>query len=231
MAATPNLPPISSLPTADEETLKSVLDTLFEPSPEIHAIAIPVIQRRKRIPANPGLTAELAPPPVPPHTSSSLSSAPPTIPDETPFTSYASLIQHIGTLLHQLAISSSFSSSSSPSSSPAREKLHAILGSHPRLGAKKVDSAQSRAEQAQLNTGDAAGADEAERLAALNREYEERFPGLRYVVFVNGRSRDVIMEDMRRRIDRGDTRAEEREGIQAMVDIALDRAKKLGSAS
>ncbi|KAI0805354.1 Oxo-4-hydroxy-4-carboxy-5-ureidoimidazoline decarboxylase [Xylaria sp. FL0064] len=225
MAATPNLPPIFSLPTADEETIKSVLDTLFEPSPEIHAIAIPVIQRKKRIPANPGLTAELAP--VPPHPSSSLSSPPLTIPDETPFTSYASLIQHIGTLLHQLAISSS----SSPSSSPTREKLHAILGSHPRLGAKKVDSAQSRAEQAQLNTGAAAAVGEAERLAALNREYEERFPGLRYVVFVNGRGRDVITEDMRRRIDRGDIRAEEREGIQAMVDIALDRAKKLSSAS
>ncbi|KAI1306648.1 Oxo-4-hydroxy-4-carboxy-5-ureidoimidazoline decarboxylase [Xylaria venustula] len=215
---TPSLPPISSLPTADEETIKSVLDTLFEPSPEIHTIAIPVIKGTKRIPANPGLSADLPPPPP----SSSLSSA--TIPDDTPFASYPSLIQHIGALLHQLVISSS----STPSSSRSREKLHAILGSHPRLGAKKVDSAQSRAEQAQLNT---AGTDESERLAALNREYEERFPGLRYVVFVNGRSRDVIMEDMRRRIDRGDIRAEEREGIQAMVDIALDRAGKLGTVS
>ncbi|KAI0908653.1 Oxo-4-hydroxy-4-carboxy-5-ureidoimidazoline decarboxylase [Ustulina deusta] len=231
--STPSLPPISSLPTADEETIKSVLDTLFEPSPEIHAIALPVVRRTKRIPANPGLTVDLPGP----HPSSSLSS--PTVPDDTPFTSYASLIQHIGTLLHQLAISSSsppFSSSSSSSSSPsspassssAREKLHGILGSHPRLGAKKVDSVQSRAEQAQLNTG---ATDEAERLAALNREYEQRFPGLRYVVFVNGRSRDVVMQDMRRRIDRGDIRAEEREGIQAMVDIALDRAGKLGSIS
>ncbi|KAI0541857.1 Oxo-4-hydroxy-4-carboxy-5-ureidoimidazoline decarboxylase [Xylaria digitata] len=216
---TSGLPPISSLPRADEETIKFVLDTLFEPSPEIHAIAIPVIQGRRRILANPGLTADL---PIP-H-SSSLS--PPTIPDDTPFSSYASLIEHIGALLHQLAISSS--SSSSPSQPPEREKLHAILGSHPRLGAKKVDSAQSRAEQAQLNTG---AGDEAERLAALNREYEERFPGLRYVIFVDGRGRDIIMEDMRRRIDRGDIRAEEREGIQAMVDIALDRAGKLGSTS
>ncbi|KAI1185610.1 Oxo-4-hydroxy-4-carboxy-5-ureidoimidazoline decarboxylase [Nemania serpens] len=219
--STPSLPPISSLPTADEETIKSVLDTLFEPSPEIHALAIPAIQQRRRIPANPGLTADL-PAPLPPST---------TIPDDTPFTSYASLIQHVGTLLHQLAISSSSSPSSppSPSSLTARNKLHGILGSHPRLGAKKVDSAQSRAEQAQLNTGGAA--DEAERLAALNREYEARFPGLRYVVFVNGRSRPVVMDDMRRRIDRGDIRAEEMEGIQAMVDIALDRAAKLASSS
>ncbi|KAI0854974.1 Oxo-4-hydroxy-4-carboxy-5-ureidoimidazoline decarboxylase [Xylaria cubensis] len=209
---TPSLPPISSLPTADEETIKSVLDTLFEPSPEIHALAVPAIQQKRRIPANPGLTADLS---VPLHSST-------TIPDDIPFTSYADLIRHVGLLLHQLA--------TPPFSSSSRERLHSILGSHPRLGAKKVDSAQSRAEQAQLNmatTGD--GVDEAERLAALNREYEARFPGLRYVVFVNGRGRDVIMEDMRRRIDRGDIRSEEREGIQAMVDIALDRAGKLGS--
>ncbi|KAI0544318.1 Oxo-4-hydroxy-4-carboxy-5-ureidoimidazoline decarboxylase [Xylaria curta] len=202
---TPSLPPISSLPTADEEVIKAVLDTLFEPSPELHALAIPAIQQKRRIPANPGLTADL---PV---------SSTATIPDDVPFTSYAALIQHVGLLLHQLA---------TPPSS--RERLHSILGSHPRLGAKKVDSAQSRAEQAQLN---ATTVNEAERLAALNREYEARFPGLRYVVFVNGRGRDVIMEDMRRRIDRGDIRAEEREGIQAMVDIALDRAGKLGSTS
>ncbi|KAI1201185.1 Oxo-4-hydroxy-4-carboxy-5-ureidoimidazoline decarboxylase [Nemania serpens] len=212
--SSPSLPPISSLPTADEETIRSVLDALFEPSPEIHAIAVPEIQQRRRIPANPGLTAHL-PAPLSPST---------TIPDNVPFTSYASLIRHVGTLLHQLAISSSSSSSLA-----ARNKLHGILGSHPRLGAKRVDSVQSRAEQAQLNTG--AADDEAERLAGLNREYEARFPGLRYVVFVNGRSRDVVMEDMRRRIDRGDIRAEEREGIQAMVDIALDRAAKLGSTS
>ncbi|TGJ86684.1 hypothetical protein E0Z10_g2117 [Xylaria hypoxylon] len=223
--ATSGLPPISLLPHADEETIKFVLDTLFEPSPEIHALAVPAIQRRRRILANPGLTADL-PVPHPSSSPSSSSLSPSTIPDDTPFTSYASLIEHIATLLHQLAISSS--SSSSPFPPPEREKLHGILGSHPRLGAKKVDSTQSRAEQAQLNTGTG---DEAQRLAALNREYEDRFPGLRYVVFVNGRSRDVVMEDMRRRINRGDIRAEEREGIQAMVDIALDRAGKLGSAS
>ncbi|KAI8946779.1 Oxo-4-hydroxy-4-carboxy-5-ureidoimidazoline decarboxylase [Xylaria longipes] len=211
--ATPSLPPISSLPTADEETIKSVLDTLFEPSPELHALAVPAIRQQRRIPANPGLAVDL-PVSIPSST---------TICDDTPFTSYVALIQHIGLLLHQL-VTSSFSPA-------ARDKLHCILGSHPRLGAKKVHSAQSRAEQAQLNTATGDGVDETERLAALNREYEARFPGLRYVVFVNGRGRDVIMDDMRRRIDRGDIRVEEREGIQAMVDIALDRAGKLGSIS
>ncbi|KAI0189429.1 Oxo-4-hydroxy-4-carboxy-5-ureidoimidazoline decarboxylase [Astrocystis sublimbata] len=204
--ATPSLPPVSSLPTANADSIKSVLDTLFEPSPEIHALALPAIRETTTTP----------------------------IPDDNnthiTFTSYAALIHHIGDLLHQLVTASSSLPPSSPSSSPTsptpRDKLHSILGSHPRLGAKKVDSAQSRAEQAQLNTS---AADEAERLAALNQEYEAAFPGLRYVVFVNGRGREVIMLDMRRRIDRGNIKAEEREGVQAMIDIALDRAAKLST--
>jgi len=36
-------------------------------------------------------------------------------------------------------------------------------------------------------------------------------------VFVNGRSRPVIMEDMRARIERGDIDAERREAIQVRV--------------
>jgi len=102
--------------------------------------------------------------------------------------------------------------------------LEAILSAHPRLGEKKVESEQSRKEQAQLNQG---GSEEAGKLAEFNRKYEERFPGLRYVVFVNGRSRPVIMEDMQTRIDRGDIELEKQEAIQAMCDIAKDRAKKL----
>ncbi|KAI1822516.1 Oxo-4-hydroxy-4-carboxy-5-ureidoimidazoline decarboxylase [Xylaria intraflava] len=137
-----------------------------------------------------------------------------------PAQSYSALIASIKAILDDLAASAA-------SAPAAQATLHSILGSHPRLGAKKVDSAQSRAEQAQLNKG--GDESEGERLAALNREYEARFPGLRYVVFVNGRGRDVVMGDMRRRIERGDIRAEEREAIQAMADIAQDRAKKLGA--
>ncbi|KAI1326680.1 Oxo-4-hydroxy-4-carboxy-5-ureidoimidazoline decarboxylase [Xylariaceae sp. FL0255] len=212
-----SLPPVASLCTADDETIKQVLDTLFEPAPEIHALALPAIQQKhQRKLANPGLSAPDLPGPP------SAATIPDTLP---PFTSYGDLIKHIGTLMTQLTITPK---SSSQSINPSQKTLHAILGSHPRLGAKKVDSAQSRAEQAQLNNDDK---DEAQKLAALNAEYEAKFPGLRYVVFVNGRGRDVIMEDMRRRIDRGDIRAEEREGVQAMVDIALDRAQKLGVES
>ncbi|PNY24663.1 allantoinase 1 [Tolypocladium capitatum] len=98
--------------------------------------------------------------------------------------------------------------------------LLSILESHPRLGQKKVDSAQSAAEQANLRG-------EGEDLARLNREYEDKFPRLRYVVFVNGRGRPEIMQDMRARIDRGDYTKEVDAAIQAMCDIAKDRASKL----
>lgn len=64
---------------------------------------------------------------------------------------------------------------------------------------------------------------------ALNDKYETTFPGLRYVVFVNGRSREVIMNNMTERINRNDIVAERKEAFNAMCDIALDRAKKLGA--
>lgn len=162
------LPDIASLSSLPDETLMSVLDLLFEPSADLHTLAIPTVR-------------------------------------SITFASYPELID---TLRDELL---SIAQDLHQENPDARKPLHAILGSHPRLGDKKVDSAQSAAEQAQLHAGGGHG--EAERLAALNREYEEAFPGLRYVVFVNGRSRDVVMQNMRFRIDRGDMRAEEREAI------------------
>lgn len=162
----PTLPDVTTLATLPDATLTSVLDLLFEPSDELHTLALPTLR-------------------------------------SITFTTYPELID---TLRDQLLVIAK-SVHLDPS---ARKPLLSILGSHPRLGEKKVDSAQSAAEQAQLRTG---AESEAEKLAALNVEYEAKFPGLRYVVFVNGRSRDVIMEDMRRRIDRGDSAAEEEEAI------------------
>ncbi|KHO01234.1 Oxo-4-hydroxy-4-carboxy-5-ureidoimidazoline decarboxylase [Metarhizium album ARSEF 1941] len=128
------------------------------------------------------------------------------------YSSYSELIDECRTALFDLA------SNSAPSKpNPA---LLSVVGSHPRLGSKRVDSAQSAAEQANLQ-GDG------EQLAELNREYEERFPGLRFVVFVNGRGRSEIMNDMRARIDRGDFAKEVDAALQAMCDIAKDRASKL----
>ena len=135
------------------------------------------------------------------------------------FPSYSDMIASIGILLTELAESNSDSDT---------EWLDKILGAHPRLGEKKVDSVQSRAEQAQLKVG---GTSQESELMALNYEYELAFPGLRYVyvthyvksfviincehsVFVNGRDRNAIMEDMRARINRSAIGLERSEAIK-----------------
>lgn len=88
---------------------------------------------------------------------------------ETKFDSYSALIEAVGRQLQSLYESKLESD---------QKWLDDILAAHPRLGEKKVDSEQSRSEQAQLNQGDSS---EGEKLAKLNQEYEEKFPGLRYV--------------------------------------------------
>ncbi|KAH8902964.1 hypothetical protein BR93DRAFT_866089, partial [Coniochaeta sp. PMI_546] len=192
-AAPPFLPAITSLPTLSDAALTSTLDLLFEPSSDLHNLALPTM-----------------------HTMS--------------FDSYDELISTIRDVL--LAAAGALSDPSNQDRNTenrdqeAKEPLLRILSAHPRLGENKVDSALSRAEQANLRSG----GDSEEvlaQLAALNKEYEDTFPGLRYVVFVNGRGRGEIMEDMRRRIARADYAAEEREAIEAMCAIAKDRARKL----
>ncbi|RAL06180.1 2-oxo-4-hydroxy-4-carboxy-5-ureidoimidazoline decarboxylase [Aspergillus ibericus CBS 121593] len=136
------------------------------------------------------------------------------------FSSYSSLIDAVGGRMSAL---------SAANSSKDKEVLVGILGSHPRLGQPKGAPTEhlselSKKEQANLNSG---AEEQAEKLKALNAEYEQKFPGLRFVTFVNGRNRDVIMEEMRQRIDRGDADREVEEIIQAMCDIAKDRAQKL----
>lgn len=96
------------------------------------------------------------------------------------FPSYNDLIASVGVQLTDLAESTSSSDT---------QWLHKILGSHPRLGAAKVDSAQSSAEQAQLHGG---GQEEATRLRELNEAYEREFPGLRYVYVASQRLTDVV---------------------------------------
>lgn len=115
----------------------------------------------------------------------------------------------------------------SAANSPDWTVLFGILGSHPRLGRAPANpehlSELSKNEQAQLNTG---AEEQAEKLRALNAEYEARFPGLRFVTFVNGRTRDVIMVEMRRRIDRGDIEREIAETIQVFPIFSTKIALK-----
>ncbi|KAI5819547.1 Oxo-4-hydroxy-4-carboxy-5-ureidoimidazoline decarboxylase [Pyronema omphalodes] len=133
------------------------------------------------------------------------------------FESYNSFIDFVASLLFDLT----------HETSPEKQGLLLdILSAHPRLGAKKTEvlSEHSAKEQASLK---AASEEEGRKLEELNRLYEEKFPGMRYVVFVNGRSREVVMENMKERIQRGDLEEEKREAIEAMRDIAKDRASKL----
>ena len=103
----------------------------------------------------------------------------------------------------------------------SQEILEHIMNAHPRLGAKKVDSQQSQSEQKQLQ--DDATIAELER---LNKEYEAKY-GIKYVVFVNGRGRDEIVVDMKKRIADSNVEKEKFTCLNAMCDIALDRHGKL----
>ena len=88
---------------------------------------------------------------------------------DQPFSSYDDLVASVGLQLTHLAESSSTSDS---------VWLDSILAAHPRLGEKKIDSTQSKAEQAQLALDAGSGQD---KLSELNALYERTFPGLRYV--------------------------------------------------
>ncbi|KAI0256000.1 Oxo-4-hydroxy-4-carboxy-5-ureidoimidazoline decarboxylase [Lactifluus subvellereus] len=75
-----------------------------------------------------------------------------------------------------------------------------FLGGHPRIGEIKGLSALSASEQAAHATPPEVLA----RLLVLNEEYERRYSGLRYITFVNGRSRKMIMEEMEEKLGIGD---------------------------
>lgn len=167
MASAAKLPPVEQVSQLSTEDRAAILDLLFEPSTQLHTLAVPLLH-------------------------------------ENSFESWQDLIAAIGVHLIELSESASTSDTA---------WLEGVLGSHPRLGAKKVDSSQSQAEQAQLQ----GTTDEAEQLRLLNQEYETTYPGLRYVVFVNGRSRNVIMEDMRNRIASGDLVAERAAAIRVCL--------------
>jgi 2-oxo-4-hydroxy-4-carboxy--5-ureidoimidazoline (OHCU) decarboxylase len=139
-SSNPALPPISSFSSLPVDKRIQALDTLFEPSPELHKLMTPVLENQS-------------------------------------FSSYDSLVDAVGGRLSAL----------SPANSPQdKQVLYGILGSHPRLGASSAAaqahlSELSRQEQANINAGSDQAQEQAARLSALNREYEDKYPGLRYV--------------------------------------------------
>lgn len=117
------------------------------------------------------------------------------------FSTYPELIAQVRALLLALPIPAT--------AAELDPSIADIIAAHPRLGSKKVDSAQSQAEQASLQRN----AVQLERVRELNQEYENTFPGLRYVVFVNGRPLPEIIENMETRIARNDFAAECKEAF------------------
>lgn len=158
-------------------------------------------------------------------------------PSSPTFSSYTDLIERSAAIIH---------------SWPPNLQSSFISG-HPRIGEQnpKQLSALSASEQARHFTPPWV----IERLGWLNGVYEERYEGLRYITFVNGRTRTEVMEEMENALGvekargpewkelevEGDssvaTKAEvggqawlgelER-GVRDVVSIAKDRASKLG---
>ena len=119
---------------------------------------------------------------------------------------------------------------------PIVEQL-ALLDAHPRLGAPLASvSAMSFVVQGYHREAaeQAARAAESERarvaaeLDRLNTAYEERF-GFRYCVFVAGRPRAALLAGLGAAL-RADRPAEIARALDAVVDIATDRAARLGIA-
>ncbi|KAI5959489.1 uncharacterized protein KGF55_005317 [Candida pseudojiufengensis] len=137
------------------------------------------------------------------------------------FKTYPEFIELVRTRLLQTLNQTTFFKSRN--SKECNTLIENIISAHPRLGAPKGTklSEHSTNEQKKLEGIQS-------RLKELNEQYESTFPGLRYVVFVNGRSRDEIIKNMEDRIARNNIELEKIDALEAMCDIALDRASKLG---
>lgn len=113
-------------------------------------------------------------------------------------------------------------------SSRGVDHLANIVGAHPRLGdSKQKLSVHSMKEQANLTGSTVDSLEILTWLKTLNDKYEKKYEGLKFVVFVNGRSYDRISKLMEQRINSNNTWFEEcRIAINEMTDIAIDRLNK-----
>jgi 2-oxo-4-hydroxy-4-carboxy-5-ureidoimidazoline decarboxylase len=120
---------------------------------------------------------------------------------------------------------------------PAAEQIE-LIDAHPRLGAPAGDvSALSFDEQGfGQEAARRAGRDSeaaldrvALELDRLNAAYEGRF-GFRYCTFVDGRSRAALLPGIEEALD-ADRMAEIERALDAVIDIAQDRAGRLRAGS
>jgi 2-oxo-4-hydroxy-4-carboxy--5-ureidoimidazoline (OHCU) decarboxylase len=101
----------------------------------------------------------------------------------------------------------------------------AVINAHPRIGERpdrvRAHSALSFEEQGYDR--DHTSPEVFLRLAHLNEEYEQKF-GFRFVVFVNGRSKEALIPVLEVRL-RGAREAERATAIGEILAIAADRLK------
>jgi 2-oxo-4-hydroxy-4-carboxy-5-ureidoimidazoline decarboxylase len=111
-----------------------------------------------------------------------------------------------------------------------------VVNAHPRIGESAAAVRQTSALSYREQGYDAESADsaaEAERarvqaeLDRLNAAYEARF-GFRYCVFVAGRPRAALLPGMEAALE-ADAAAERARALDAVVDIAADRYRKLAA--
>jgi 2-oxo-4-hydroxy-4-carboxy--5-ureidoimidazoline (OHCU) decarboxylase len=112
---------------------------------------------------------------------------------------------------------------------PAGQQVE-LVNAHPRIGAPAASvSAASFVEQGYdrqvVGTSAEATRGRAQaELDRLNAEYEQRF-GFRFVIFVNGRSREEVAPEIERRLE-FDRAHEMRSALEQVVAIAQDRWRK-----
>ncbi|KAG8965970.1 hypothetical protein FRC03_012705 [Tulasnella sp. 419] len=110
-----------------------------------------------------------------------------------------------------------------------------VIASHPRIGEVKGLSALSSKEQA----SNATPPEVLKRLEVLNELYEKRYPGLRYIIFVDGRSREQIVPLMEEKVGNEDNivpfsaestewKNELERAVQDVGRIAKSRLEKMG---
>lgn len=93
-----------------------------------------------------------------------------------------------------------------------------FIGGHPRIGETKNLSVLSSKEQSG-GTSQPTPPEVLARLAHLNACYEHVYPGLRYITFVNGRSRAVIAEEMEDKLEITHSLSPDHPSVESFVPI------------
>lgn len=93
-----------------------------------------------------------------------------------------------------------------------------FIGGHPRIGETKNLSVLSSKEQSG-GTSQPTPPEVLARLAHLNACYEHLYPGLRYITFVNGRSRAVIAEEIEDKLGIAHSLSPDEPSVESFVPI------------